>query len=89
MAARHGQVGCADIDEPADHVTANAGRKRPLMTQLDPTDRVAVLVDGFGIGERANQLERRRRVLWLAAGKDQQKREKEDAATHVRAPTNY
>jgi hypothetical protein len=45
---------------------------------------VAVLADRFGLDdERANQPERRRRVLWLAADKHYQKREKKDAWPHV------
>ena len=63
---------------------ADAERQIALVTRLDLADRVAVFADGFGIDdERADQPECRRRVLWLAAGKHHQKREKKDAGPHV------
>ena len=79
----------SDIHEPGEHLAGDAERQIALVSRLDLADRLAVFADGFGIDdERADQPEFRRRVLWLAAGKHQQKREKKDAGPHVSGSKN-
>ena len=74
----------SDVDEPGEHLAGDAERQIALVSRLDFADRLAVFVDTFGIDdERADQPECRRRVLWLAAGKHQQKGEKKDPGPHV------
>ena len=60
----------SDVHRPGEHLAYDAERQIALVSRLDLADRVAVFADRFGIDDEcANQLECRRRVLWLASGK--------------------
>ena len=79
----------AHIDPAGDKLAGDAERQIALVARLDLADRLAVIVDGFGIDKDcADRPDLHGRVLLLAAGKNQHKREKKAPRPHDRCSAN-
>ncbi len=74
----------SDVHEPGEHLAGDAERQIALVSRFNFADRLAVVIDTFGFDDECvDHPECRRRVLWLAAGKHDQKGEKKDPGPHV------
>ena len=73
----------------ADHLAGDAERQIALVARLDLADRLAIVVNGFGIdNNRADGPDVHNRLFGLAAPKGHEKRKRNGQKSHGCSPEN-